>query len=219
MSAPYRPSGIAAGLSPDQVVEAALEHIERHGYETLTMRKLATELHVSPMTIYRHVADKRALLSQVADHYFDELRVPSVMADWQDYLGEWFDALHTLMLRRPVLAHVMAEQPLDGPVAWKAADHVIGVLADNRFTPAEAGELFTALLSYTIGFTQLRRGRSADDSSIQAADRDQLRAEFPHLAEAVESYGRWLSRPSFAHGVRLLIEAWTAERGASPSIP
>lgn len=206
---PYRPSGIPAGCTVEDVVDRAVAHIEAEGFETLTMRKLAAALRVTPMTIYRHVANKHDLLSLVADRYFDGLRVEADTGDWQRYLQEWFLALHYLMLEHPVLAHVMAEQPLDGPVAWKVADHVIGVLAGHGFEPKAAGDLFTTLLTFTIGFTLVRRARlPGGGDGIATKPTGQMRAEYPHLASGLSHYADWLGTSSFERGVRTFVEGW-----------
>jgi AcrR family transcriptional regulator len=205
---PHRPSGVSAGLSVDDILDTAIAHIESEGYETLTMRKLATTLTVTPMSIYRHVANKNDLLSLVADRYFSELAVPADTSDWQIYLREWFAGLHQLMLAHPVLAHVMAEQPLDGPVAWKAAEHLIDVMVGHGFDPHDAGDLFTTLLTYTIGFTLVRLGRSPGVDSPAARPTEDLRSRYPHLASGLTHYADWLSTPSFERGIRTFIRAW-----------
>lgn len=204
-----RPPGISAGLSLDDVLDAAIAHIESEGYETLTMRKLATALSVTPMSIYRHVADKQALLSLAADRYFGELADPPDTSDWQGYLVEWFTRLHQLMLEHPVLAHVMAEQPLDGPVAWNAAEHLIEVLVGHGFDPDTAGDLFTTLLTYTIGFSLVRLGRPpAVDSAATRRPTADMRAQYPHLTSGFARYTEWLSPEAFERGVRTFIRAW-----------
>lgn len=204
---PHRASGISAGLSVDDILDTAIAHIEAEGYETLTMRKLATTLTVTPMSIYRHVANKNDLLSLVADRYFSELTVPADTSDWQVYLREWFAQLHQLMLAHPVLAHVMAEQPLDGPVAWKAAEHLIDVMVGHGFDPYVAGELFTTLLTYTIGFTLVRLGRSPGVDGVAAHPTEEMRSRYPRLASGLTHYADWLSTGSFERGVRTFIQA------------
>ncbi|MBB2921943.1 TetR family transcriptional regulator [Cellulomonas cellasea] len=54
-------------LSRVQVVAAALEILDEYGLGDLTMRRLATSLGVQPGALYWHVANKQALLAEVAD--------------------------------------------------------------------------------------------------------------------------------------------------------
>jgi AcrR family transcriptional regulator len=49
------------------VVEHALEVLDRHGLADLSMRRLAADLGVQPSALYWHFANKQALLAAVAD--------------------------------------------------------------------------------------------------------------------------------------------------------
>lgn len=55
-------------LSRDQILTAALRIAESHGPDALTMRRVATDLGVDPMALYRHVDNKDALLGGVAEN-------------------------------------------------------------------------------------------------------------------------------------------------------
>ena len=207
-SRPYRARGVNAGLSADEIVDTALQYIDDEGFQTLTMRKLATRLRVSPMAIYRHVADKQELLNLVADRYFEELATPEGAAESPLYVQEWFVALHRLMTERPVLAHVMAAQPVGGAIAWRSADAVIGALVTCGLSPNEAGELFTALLTFTIGFTLVGAARDAERSAANDVV-SRAHGRFPHLAGGLEHYYDWLGSPAFTRGISSLIHART----------
>ena len=50
-----------------------MEIIDQDGVEALTMRRLGQALDRNPMGIYRHAADKDALLDGVVEHIFAEL--------------------------------------------------------------------------------------------------------------------------------------------------
>jgi AcrR family transcriptional regulator len=55
------------------LLKAAAEEIELNGYETLSLRELATSLNVSRAAPYRHFPDKRALLATLAAEGFEKL--------------------------------------------------------------------------------------------------------------------------------------------------
>jgi AcrR family transcriptional regulator len=58
-------TGRRAGLSRDDVVDAALALVEAEGAEALTMRKLAAELGVTTTTIYWHAGGRDDLVNAV----------------------------------------------------------------------------------------------------------------------------------------------------------
>ena len=51
------------GLTRQAIVERALEIGDAEGLEAVSVRRLATELGVTPMALYRHVKDKQDLVN------------------------------------------------------------------------------------------------------------------------------------------------------------
>ena len=60
----------AVGEFREKLVDAAERLFAQHGLEAVTMRQLAAELGVSPMTPYRYFADKEAILAAVRTRAF-----------------------------------------------------------------------------------------------------------------------------------------------------
>ena len=54
-------------MSRAQIVDAATKVVEAGGYGDMTIRSLAAELGVAPMSLYRHVRDKDDLLDEVVE--------------------------------------------------------------------------------------------------------------------------------------------------------
>ena len=69
-------AGRPPALTREQVLITALEIIDEGGVEALTMRRLGQALDRNPMGIYRHAADKDALLELVVEHVISQLVVP-----------------------------------------------------------------------------------------------------------------------------------------------
>jgi AcrR family transcriptional regulator len=61
----------AVGEFREKLVDAAERLFAQHGLEAVTMRQLAAELGVSPMTPYRYFADKDAILTAVRTRAFN----------------------------------------------------------------------------------------------------------------------------------------------------
>jgi AcrR family transcriptional regulator len=57
------------------LVQAAVRTIQKHGFDALTLRAVGDELGVSRSALYRHFADKAALLTAVASEGFRMLEV------------------------------------------------------------------------------------------------------------------------------------------------
>jgi DNA-binding transcriptional regulator YhcF (GntR family)/AcrR family transcriptional regulator len=72
-----RPAGAPKqALSRRHVLRTAIAIADVEGLDALTMRRLASELDVGPMSLYRHVANKDELVAQMADETFGEPELP-----------------------------------------------------------------------------------------------------------------------------------------------
>lgn len=78
MTPPKRQGRVVAGLSRDQVLDAAMDVVVTEGVERLTVRGLAAKLGVAVTAIYWHVGDKQALLDGLVDRIIDTLGQVSV---------------------------------------------------------------------------------------------------------------------------------------------
>jgi AcrR family transcriptional regulator len=69
-------------LSKERVLRAAIAFADEHGIEELSMRKLARELGVEAMSLYKHVANKDAILAGILDLVASEIELPEG-PDWR----------------------------------------------------------------------------------------------------------------------------------------
>lgn len=67
-------------LSRQHIVEVALELIDAHGLEVLSMRRLGAALGVEAMAIYHHFANKGEVLDGVLERMLEELDFPAMEA-------------------------------------------------------------------------------------------------------------------------------------------
>ena len=115
-SASARVRDAEAALSKERIVAAATNVADKEGLSQLSMRRVAVELHVATMSLYRHVEDKDDLLTAMVDAAFAEWQVPPRKAGngWQEILSR---------SRARALAD-LPRAPLAGPgvLAYAAVD-------------------------------------------------------------------------------------------------
>src|ERR1700743_1806708 len=70
-------------LNKPRVLEAAVALADQTGIDGFGMRRLAQELGVVPMALYKHVANKDELLNGMIDIVFGEIESPSIGGDWR----------------------------------------------------------------------------------------------------------------------------------------
>ena len=87
--------GPAAGLSPSDVVRAAIAVADADGFAGLTMRRIAERLGRSPMSLYTYVPGKAELIDLMLDRAYGEvLAAITSEGDWRAALesrarGDW----------------------------------------------------------------------------------------------------------------------------------
>ncbi|MER7837773.1 TetR family transcriptional regulator [Streptomyces sp. NPDC096040] len=100
-------------LTEAGIYAAALRLIDADGVETLTMRKLATVLDASPMSLYHHVPNKEAVLRGVARMVGAQFRTVTLEdAPWQERMRLLASDFRTLAHRHPkLMGYSFSHQP------------------------------------------------------------------------------------------------------------
>ena len=70
----------AARSTTDRIRAAARRLLDREGSDAVTMRRVAKMVGITPMALYRHVADRDDLLNSLADSGFQDLAARAVNA-------------------------------------------------------------------------------------------------------------------------------------------
>jgi AcrR family transcriptional regulator len=149
-SKPRRP-GRPATIDTAQIVGAAVEVIDEAGLDACTMRSVAERLGVTPMSIYRHVADKAELLGCIPDSLLEPVvddvvrkrRALSALAAVANGLGDVLDA-------HPNLAPLF-HQPTPGPAMVRAGSHCVELLINEGCPPKDAFEVLRSLVALVVG--------------------------------------------------------------------
>ncbi|MFB6805307.1 TetR/AcrR family transcriptional regulator C-terminal domain-containing protein [Streptomyces sp. NPDC056387] len=102
------PSGQQA-LTLGRIVGAAVRIADTEGPAALSMRRVAAELGVATMSLYRHVADKDDLLVRMMDTVIAEHPLPAdPPADWREAIELVARQLWDLFRRHPWLAPALS---------------------------------------------------------------------------------------------------------------
>ena len=145
-----RPRGRPPSLSTDGVVQAALRLTREVGLENLSMRALARELGVPPMTIYHYAPSREYLHALVVDDILSQVRVPgSDEGNWEERLRKLLHDARRVFAEHPgVSAHFGDGGSDEGA---RLADGVLTILSDGGFSPEGAVVCFTTLFTFMTG--------------------------------------------------------------------
>jgi TetR/AcrR family transcriptional regulator, tetracycline repressor protein len=140
-------------LSKAAVVERGLALADAEGLEAVTIRRLATELGVTPMALYWHFRSKEDLLTGLADRIWAEIDLNvDVTADWSAQLRSIMESLvHVLRIHPSASQLLIAGEKRTSEAALIATETALAILKRGGFDPEHAaviarGGLFTGLM-------------------------------------------------------------------------
>ncbi len=139
-------------LSRERILRAALVLADKDGIESLSMRNLAAALGVEAMSLYKHVANKDAVLDGLVELILREMEIPPVDTPWREAMRRRAWSVRHTILRHP-WASVLIEsrmEPKDARLRY--ADTVLAILRKAGFAPEVQYRAFGLLDSYVYGF-------------------------------------------------------------------
>jgi AcrR family transcriptional regulator len=179
--------GPRPGLTLGQIVVAAVALADREGLSALSMRRVASELGVGTMSLYRYVPGKGELLDLMLDHVNG---VPDGAPDprslsWRRALEEMAWGIWDLYQAHPWLLHVNQSRPVLGPNSLAGFNHVLAGLADLDLDGRDGVALILAVESYVVGTARafLLRQQAAEESGV--SDEEFWAAQGPMLTKAM----------------------------------
>ncbi|MFJ9693714.1 TetR/AcrR family transcriptional regulator C-terminal domain-containing protein [Kitasatospora sp. NPDC101183] len=147
-----RGRGERAGLSRQQVLDAALALVDRDGLKGLTMRSLGEHLGVEAMTLYHYVPNKDALLDGLVELVFTAA-TPAIdgAADWRTALRAYATALREGLLRHPAVLPLATSRPAVTPATLDDVEALLRLLDEAGFPLGRALHALNSLAVFVIG--------------------------------------------------------------------
>ena len=176
-------------LNRERVLQAAVELADAAGFESLSMRRLAEELGVVPMAIYKHVANKDELLDGMVAALICEIAPPAPEQDWKSAVR-----LRVLSARQALQRHPWARQAIESrtnktPAVLDYMDSFTGMFLAGGFSADLTHHVMHAIGGRMWGFTQElfdAGGRKAGSPAeippeAQSALLEQMAARYPNI--------------------------------------
>ena len=208
-------------LSRDRVLRAGLSHADAGGLAALSMRKLADELGVAPMALYRHVANKDDLIDGMVDIVFSEVGLPAGGTDWRAAMRQRGISLRDALARHRWAIGLMESRRNPGPANLRHHDAVIGSLRAGGFDLVMAAHAYSLLDSYIYGFalTKMNLPFQSTADIVEVAE-DMLRpfpaGAYPNLTEFITDHAMkpgYDYADEFEYGLDLILDGLEAAQG------
>jgi TetR/AcrR family transcriptional regulator, tetracycline repressor protein len=165
------PDGERARLSKRAVVDRALKLADTEGLDTLTIRKLAQDLGVTPMALYWHFRSKEDLLEGVAERVWDEIEVnidPSV--PWWAQLQAGLESLLKALRAHPSAPQLVLEHEKRNEAALRATEAALEILMSAGFDAQHASEIARSTLWTGITLVMSETGYHPELSGDERAE-------------------------------------------------
>ena len=140
------------GLDRDRIVAAAVAIVDAEGGGSLSLRRLADDLGVTPMSLYWHVADKAELLELVGHAILAEIELPEPRGTWTEQLRDVHRAMFTVLLQHRNAADIVAGRARFGPAGLAVFERILEILLGAGLTPEAAFDAYMTLYQFFLGF-------------------------------------------------------------------
>ena len=210
-----------AAVSRSGILLAALGIIDRDGVDGLSMRRLSEEVGRDPTVLYRHVANKAALLDGVTEIVVGQLRVDTADPDWEAQLRSVGRDFRRLALEHPHVVPLLVTRPLATPLGrrppgmLRPLEDILTLLTSVGFSGLDALHIYRALLGFLYGhvLTELQevveRPEETDDVLRLGLHRLTI-TEFPQVRALASALGSYDGAAELERGLDQLFIGLTA---------
>jgi AcrR family transcriptional regulator len=141
-------------LSRERILQAAVALADQGGVESLSMRRIAQQLGVVPMALYKHVANKDELLDGLVDVVIGEIDPPLERVDWKTAVRERILSARRSLLRHPWASQVIESRAEPTPTIIGYIDSMMGLFLSGGFSVDLMHHTMHVMGSRILGFSQ-----------------------------------------------------------------
>lgn len=195
-------------LSVATIHEAALELIDQHGLEALSMRSLAAALGVDPMAMYHHIPNKAALIVGLYNTVLADL-IPGTASteSWQEGLKTLARQYRTLALRHPKLFPSLIASNDDTENAHRAFDRLYGLMLSSGLSLEKVVHASESFFAFVTGFALIEihdANATSKESSLEFFAQVDT-GDYPHIKRLMPEIASVKVLDSFEFGLQTLI--------------
>jgi AcrR family transcriptional regulator len=206
-------------MSRDRLLQAAVGIADKQGLAAMTMRSLAQELRVKPMSLYYYFRSKDELLDALVDLVFVEIELPEVGGDWRTEVRRRAISARRVLARHPWALTLVESRSNPGPATLRHHDAMLGVLRAGGFSLSLTAHAYAIIDAYVYGFVLQEASLPFDSGDAATAMADSIMegfasGDYPHLVELATQH---VQQPGydfggqFEFGLDLILDA-LAER-------
>ena len=189
-------------LSRQRLLRAAIAIADADGIGALTMRSLAHEVGVKPMSLSHHIANKDEILDAIVDIVFSEIDLRVADMEWRSAIRHRTNSTRAALRRHPWATPMMQSRTNPGRATLRHHDWVIETFRRAGFSWEMTAHAFSLVDAYLYGFALQEQAMPFDTPDqvpeIAEAMMAQIPSEaYPHLTEFTVEH---VLKPGYDYG-------------------
>ncbi|SRR6266542_273998 len=205
-------------ITREAVLDAALAIADRDGFDGVTVRAVAAQVHATPMALYTYFSDKNALYEGMRERVLARVNAARVSRrNWRSMLDGFARGVFRLMREHPNWTPLLAHDSGPPTSALGFLDEILESMLKDGFAFENAMRAYGCTMSFAIGsvlFERIMVG-SGDLIAKRLALLKELVARSPgryaSLASVAAKIDRWRFDDVFELGMRSLLTGIQAE--------
>lgn len=163
-------TGARLPLSRERILETAVALADRDGLPGASLRKVAQELGVSAMALYKHIANKDELLDGMIDVVVAQIDPPDPDLEWKAAIRARILSARRALLRHPWASRVMESRTEPTPTVLAYMDSMIAMFRAGGFSMDLTHHAVHAMGSRLMGFSQELFNDTGDTDPAEEAE-------------------------------------------------
>jgi AcrR family transcriptional regulator len=159
---PVQRRGPKPALSVERIVATGIEFGDRHGFEAISLQKIAAHFGVSTNAMYRYVRSKDELIVLVHDKAVG--LPPDLPSGWREAATAWVKAEVELYAVRPWLLEVPIRGAPVTPNLLRWIEAILEAMAGTGLSPHDNLACLILLDGYARNYANLARQLGAGDN-------------------------------------------------------
>lgn len=190
-------------LNRERVLAGAMTVADAGGIGALTIRSLAQELAVKPMSVYHYVANKDEILDGIVDLVYGEIDLPTPGGDWRTEMRHRAGSARRVLARHPWATALLQSRLRPGPATLAHHNAFVATLRTAGFSIELTAHAFALIDSYVFGFAlsenalPIHGPDTVADTAASMMEQFFDAAAYPHLHEFTVEH---IMRPDYDFG-------------------
>jgi AcrR family transcriptional regulator len=208
-------------LTRDAVMDAALALADREGLDAVTIRALAADVGVPPMTLYAHFADKDALFQGMRTRLVERVITAGTKTTWRELLETLGRELLSVNRTHPSLVPLIARTGPPPEAILGVLNRLLTMMHDEGYPLEEAIRVHVSVIAFSMGMAMVERtmmGEGGEQGRL-ALLRDLLArlplGSYPNLAYVAARIDQFSLDGVFDAGIRTILDSADRKPGAA----